>query len=29
MRNPKVTWWPGSIETEGGLHVNHLVFGII
>ena len=28
MRNPKVTWWPGSIETEGGLHVHHLVFGI-
>ena len=19
MRNPKVTWWPGSIKTEGGL----------
>jgi hypothetical protein len=29
MRNPKVTWWPGSIETEGGLHVHHLVFGIV
>jgi hypothetical protein len=29
MRSPKVTWWPGSIETEGGLHVHHLVFGIV
>ena len=29
MRSPKVPWWPGSIETEGGLHVHHLVFGIL
>jgi hypothetical protein len=29
MRSPKVPWWPGSIETESGLHVHHLVFGII
>ena len=29
MRNPKVSWWPGSVETEGGLHVHHLVFGIV
>jgi hypothetical protein len=29
MRSPKVTWWPGSIQTEGGLHVHHLVFGIV
>jgi hypothetical protein len=29
MRSPKVSWWPGSIETEGGLHVHHLVFGIV
>jgi hypothetical protein len=28
MRSPKVTWWPGSIKTEGGLHVHHHVFGI-
>jgi hypothetical protein len=28
MRNPKVTWWPGSVKTEGGLHVHHHVFGI-
>ena len=29
MRSPKVPWWPGSIETGGGLHVHHLVFGIV
>jgi hypothetical protein len=29
MRSPRVPWWPGSIETEGGLHVHHLVFGIV
>ena len=28
MRSPKVPWWPGSIES-GGLHVHHLVFGIV
>jgi lysyl-tRNA synthetase class 2 len=28
MRSPKVPWWPGSIET-GGLHIHHLVFGIV
>jgi hypothetical protein len=29
MRSPKVPWWPGSIKTAGGLHVHHLVFGIV
>jgi hypothetical protein len=29
MRSPRVPWWPGSIETDGGLHVHHLVFGIV
>ncbi len=29
MRSPKVSWWPGSIQTEGGIHVHHLVFGIV
>jgi len=28
MRNPKITWWPGSVKTEGGLHIHHLVWGI-
>jgi hypothetical protein len=29
MRSPKVSWWPGSIQTEGGIHLHHLVFGIV
>jgi hypothetical protein len=29
MRSPKVPWWPGSVTSEGGLHVHHLVFGIV
>jgi len=29
MRSPKVSWWPGSVKIEGGLHVHHLVFGIV
>ena len=28
IRDPKVTWWPGSVETKGGLHIHHLVWGI-
>ncbi len=28
MRSPRVPWWPGSVET-GGVHVHHLVFGIV
>jgi hypothetical protein len=29
MRSPKVTWWPGSVVSESGVHVHHLVFGIV
>ena len=29
MRSPKVSWWPGSIVSEGGVHLHHLVFGIV
>jgi hypothetical protein len=29
MRSPRVTWWPGSVVSEGGVHVHHLVFGIV
>lgn len=29
MRSPKVPWWPGSVTTEGGLHLHHLVWGIV
>lgn len=25
----EVSWWPGNIESESGLHVHHLVFGIV
>ncbi|HEY8584988.1 MAG TPA: hypothetical protein VIL49_18660, partial [Capillimicrobium sp.] len=28
MRSPRVPWWPGSIKTSG-VHVHHLVFGIV
>ena len=28
MRSPKVPWWPGSVST-GGVHIHHLVFGIV
>jgi hypothetical protein len=28
IRDPRVTWWPGSVETKGGLHIHHLVWGI-
>lgn len=29
MRSPRVPWWPGSIVSDGGLHVHHHVFGIV
>jgi hypothetical protein len=29
MRSPKVPWWPGSVTTESGLHLHHLVWGIV
>src|SRR6201999_3784023 len=25
----EVSWWPGNIESDSGVHVHHLVFGII
>jgi hypothetical protein len=28
MRSPRVPWWPGSVTTESGLHIHHLVWGI-
>jgi hypothetical protein len=27
-RSPRAPWWPGSIVSEGGVHLHHLVFGI-
>jgi hypothetical protein len=29
MRSPKVPWWPGSIVSDSGVHLHHLVFGIV
>jgi hypothetical protein len=29
IRSPKVPWWPGSVVTESGLHLHHLVWGIL
>ena len=29
IRSESVSWWPGNIESEGGLHLHHLVFGIV
>jgi hypothetical protein len=29
MRSPKVPWWPGSVTTSSGLHLHHLVWGIM
>jgi hypothetical protein len=29
IRSPKFAWWPGSVETKSGLHLHHLVWGIV
>ncbi len=29
MRSPKAPWWPGSVVSESGVHLHHLVFGIV
>jgi hypothetical protein len=29
MRSPRVSWWPGSVVTDSGVHLHHLVFGIV
>jgi hypothetical protein len=29
IRSPRVSWWPGSVKTSGGLHLHHLVWGIV
>jgi hypothetical protein len=28
MRSPRFAWWPGSVVSDSGVHVHHLVFGI-
>ena len=25
----QVSWWPGNVETSSGLHIHHLVWGIV
>jgi hypothetical protein len=27
-RSPRVPWWPGSVVSDSGLHLHHLVWGI-
>src|SRR3954449_5928127 len=29
IRSESVSWWPGNVESGGGVHVHHLVFGIV
>jgi hypothetical protein len=29
IRSPRVPWWPGSVTTGSGLHLHHLVWGIV
>jgi hypothetical protein len=29
QRSPRVAWWPGSIVSDSGVHLHHLVFGIV
>jgi lysyl-tRNA synthetase class 2 len=29
MIRAQVRWWPGNVETSGGLHIHHLVWGIV
>ena len=24
-----VSWWPGNVQTKGGTHIHHLVWGIL
>ena len=28
MIRAQVSWWPGNVQTKGGLHIHHLVWGI-
>jgi hypothetical protein len=29
MIRAQVSWWPGNVETKGGTHIHHLVWGIL
>ena len=28
IRSHRVSWWPGNLQTDSGLHIHHLVWGI-
>ncbi|HXS33366.1 MAG TPA: hypothetical protein VN758_06320 [Solirubrobacterales bacterium] len=29
IRSESISWWPGNVESESGVHLHHLVFGIV
>lgn len=29
QRSSRISWWPGSIVSDSGVHLHHLVFGIV
>ena len=29
MRSPRISWWPGSVISDSGVHLHHLVWGIV
>ena len=29
MIRAQVSWWPGNVETKGGTHIHHMVWGIL
>ncbi len=29
MRSPRISWWPSSVVSDSGVHLHHLVFGIV
>jgi len=29
MIRAQVSWWPGNVETKSGMHIHHLVWGIL
>jgi lysyl-tRNA synthetase class 2 len=29
IRSESISWWPGNVESDSGLHLHHLVFGIV
>jgi hypothetical protein len=29
IRSGSISWWPGNIESDSGVHLHHLVFGIV